>query len=138
METRSASRFHLALGVFFGLAGSVALAVVWHYFGLDPPPDQESYLYTQYFTGNIGWAYVGLYALVSLVLGWLTRLIWPVALGMILPLPFGVLIEVLQDPTSHNLIPFEIILYWLPAFAIAYGGAYCGQLIRARYGRSAT
>ena len=138
MEKTSKPRFHPVFGVLTGFASIVALAMLWHLFGFAPPPDQESYPYTQYFTGNIAWAFVGLYALISLALGWATQRAWHVATGMILPLPFAFLIEVFQDPTSHNLIPFEIILFWLPAFAIAACGAYGGQLLRTRAVRGIT
>ena len=129
-------RLHLALGLLAGLASSVSLAALWHLFGFVSPPTQGAgYQFTEYFTSCIGWSFAVPYALVSLTLGWISQSKWPVALGMILPLPIAFAIEIELDPTSHNLIPFEIILFWFPAFVVAYGGAYCGQLIRARSAR---
>jgi hypothetical protein len=54
---------------------------------------------------------------------------------MMLPLPIAFGIEVRSDPTSHNLIPFEVLLYWLPAFGLALLGGYCGEITAVRLGR---
>jgi hypothetical protein len=56
--------------------------------------------------------------------------------GVMLPLPIAAVIEVIVDPTNHNLIPFEIILYWLPAFALAWAGAFFGSAMRKQLVRS--
>lgn len=132
MKKPSEPRFHPAVGVMTGLAGSVGLALLWHFFGFASPVTQQGYFLTEYFTGCISLSYVALYAVASIALGWFSRSGWLVALGMILPLPIALVVEIALDPTSHNLLPFEIILYWFPGFAVAWGGAHLSRLIRVR------
>jgi hypothetical protein len=96
------------------------------------PSSQGGYELTHYFT-PISWPFVITYAIVSLVLGAVTKTTWPVALGMIFTLPIACSVEVAQDSTSHNLFPFEILLTWLPGFVLAFGAAYCGRWL---YGRT--
>lgn len=60
---------------------------------------------------------------------------WLVVLGMMLPLPIAVGIEISLDPTSHNLIPLEVAMYWFPAFGLALLGGYLGKLIADRFAR---
>ena len=148
----------LPVGLLAGFAAIVSLATLWHLVGFVNPPIHEGhrsahtpgYEFTEYFTHCISGSFVAAYAVVSLALGWKFQsggpaALWsvetpaaasietiPVALGMVLPLPIALLIEVIRDPTSHNLFPFEVLLYWLPAFLVAWGGAACGWLIRAR------
>jgi hypothetical protein len=40
-----------------------------------------------------------------------------------------VVVEGVQDPTSHNLWPFEVIIALMVGFACAFGGAVAGRLI---------
>jgi hypothetical protein len=126
------------LKVLASLACSIVLAALWHLLGFALLPTQSGYPFTQYFTCCIDWPFVIAFALVSIALGWISRSLWPVVCGMVLPLPIAFGIEVIQDPTSHNLIPFEIIIYWIPAFVVAFCGTYCGRLLQARFERRAT
>jgi ABC-type polysaccharide/polyol phosphate export permease len=67
------------------------------------------------------------------LLGGVLRQRWPVAVGMMLPWPIACLIEIIQDPTSHNLLPADVIVCWLPAFGIAFLGTYVGRKLAARF-----
>lgn len=49
---------------------------------------------------------------------------------MMSPLPLALIVEVLQDPTSHNLLPFEVVMLWAPAFLVAFFGATLGTHLR--------
>ena len=144
----------LPVGLLAGFAASVSLATLWHLVGFVNPQIHEGsrsahtpgYEFSQYFTHCISWSFAAAYALVSLALGWKFQSgepaapveppvafsieTIPVALGMVLPLPIALLIEGIRDPTSHNLFPFEVLRFWLPAFLVAWGGAACGWLIR--------
>lgn len=113
-------------GALAGLVGTVALASLWHLFGAASPKEAD-YVYTQYFTSCLGLGFAAAYFGLGFVLGWIVQRVAVVALGMILPLPIAFLIEVTLDRTSHNLIPFEILLVWLPAFSLALLGAYLGR-----------
>jgi len=53
-----------------------------------------------------------------------------IALGMILPLPIKVFIEVSLDPTNHNLLGVEVLICWLPAFTLALAGASIGSTFK--------
>jgi hypothetical protein len=118
-----------------GLASTIALAALWHLFGGAWPPTQAGYRYTEYFTACLTWPFAAAYFILSIALGWTVRRRWPVALGMMLPLPLAFVIEVVSDPTSHNLVPLEVLLYWLPALGLALLGGYLGEIIAARLTR---
>jgi hypothetical protein len=120
-----------ATGFLAGLAGSTLLAVAWHTMGLAPKSSGAAYELTRYFT-LITWPFILAYTILALLLGGLTRKTWPVALGMIFTLPIACTVEVSRDSTSHNLIPFEMILTWLPGFLLALGAAYCGGWLSRR------
>lgn len=133
----AASRPHPALGVALGVVAVVGLATLCHVLGYGAPQAEAGYPFTSYFTGCIGWPFAAAYALAAGALGWATRSAWPVALGMMLPLPLALVAEVVLDATSHNLLPFEIALFWLPAFGIAFLGARLGDGLRERAVRAA-
>ncbi len=126
-----------AVAFMAGLAGSALLAGVWNTFGFASVRSEAGYELTHYFA-PISWAFVVAYTIVSLLLGWTTNTKWPVALGMIFTLPIACSVELVRDSTSHNLIPFEILLTWLPGFLLAFGGAYCGCLLSRRTLHQAT
>jgi hypothetical protein len=131
--------------VLTGLIGTLVLTFLWHIFGLADPYTKVSYIYSHYFWSCLSFIFAAAYFALSLALGWLKESLYNscypqglvqrallIALGMILPLPITFFIEVSLDPTSHNLIPFEILLYWLPAFNLALAGAYIGGIIKQR------
>ena len=127
----SRASWNSAAGFLAGLAGSSLLAVVWNTLGFGSMRSQVGYELTHYFT-PITWPFLIAYTILSLVLGWVTKTTWPVAVGMIFTLPIACSVELSQDSTSHNLIPFEIFLTWLPGFVLAFGGAFCGRGLRRR------
>jgi len=59
------------------------------------------------------------------------RRVWSVAVGMVLPWPIACAIEVTLDPTSHNLLPFDVIS-WVAYFGFALMGAFVGWTIVTR------
>jgi hypothetical protein len=59
-----------------------------------------------------------------------------VAVGGPLAVVLRVIVEVVADPTSHNLWPFEIIIAGILTGPTALLGAFLGSLIRRRTGRS--
>lgn len=131
MTESSRASWKSAAGFVAGLAGSTLLAVVWNTLGFASTPSEVGYELTHYFT-PITWRFVIAYTIISMLLGLVTKTTWPVALGMIFPLPIACSVEVSQDSTSHNLIPFEILLTWLPGFVLAFGAAFCGDWLRRR------
>jgi hypothetical protein len=133
MNAQTRKRLISAFAVLVGLVGTIALTTLWHLFvfgDASPPRDARSYAYTQYFTNCLSLPFAAAYFVLSIALGWTVRRGWPVALGMILPLPIAVQIEAAADPTNHNLLPFEVLFYWLPAFGLALLGGYLGKIIR--------
>jgi hypothetical protein len=118
-------------GFVAGLASSVMLAVVWNVLGFAPLSAQKGYELTHYFT-PITLSFVIAFAVVALLLGGFTRTTWPVGLGMIFTLPIACGVEFSQDSTSHNLVPFEILLTWLPGFLLASWAASGGRWLRGQ------
>jgi hypothetical protein len=117
-----------------GLASAMALTLACHALGLASPPRQHGYPLSQYLSGCVGIGFALVYALAAALFGFAGMRRVPIALGMMAPLPIALGIEVIRDPTSHNLLPFEIVLYWLPAFGVAFAGATVGRQLCNAYG----
>ncbi len=58
-----------------------------------------------------------------------------VAAGGPLAVVFRVIVEVIADPTSHNLWPFEIVIAGILTGPMSLLGAFIGSLIRRRVNR---
>ncbi len=94
-------------------------------------PDDASYWLTHTLMPSVWWVGI-VFTCIAATLGWLTLRRWPIALGLILPLPVALAIEIAKDPTSHNLFPFEILFGWGPAYLLAFVAAYAGARVRIR------
>ncbi len=128
--------FSVLAGLLLGCACSVALVAVWNLVGAASViTRQDSYSYSQYLLACISWPFVAVYFVLSVVLGLILRQPWVIAAGMILPFPIILALEVTRDPTSHNLMPFEVLMYWLPAFGLALAGAYLGRMVSGGFRR---
>jgi len=120
------------VAVVAGWASVMALVVLCHLFGFASHSSEGvGYPFTTYLASTFNKPVVGVYLLLSALLGAGFRRGWPVALGMMLPWPIACAIEVSRDPTSHNLLPFDIIL-WGAVFAVGLMGAFVGRLILSR------
>lgn len=118
----------IVIALFAGAAGSAALAVAWNRLGWAPPAS-PGYELSQYFA-PVTRRFVLDFVAVAFFLGWATRQPKAAALGTVLPLLIAVAIEIARDSSSHNLLPFEAVSLWLPAFAVAWGAAYAGRETR--------
>lgn len=107
----------------------LCLARVWHLGGW-PHPITDGYPVTSYFVNCFGIGFCVACLAMSCLLGRLGGNPWPVAAGMLAPLPIGLVYEVALDPTNHNLFPFEIVLLWLPTFLLTFAAAYLGTRLR--------
>ncbi len=75
-------------------------------------------------------SFVGL-AVLGAALGVCTRApVWQLALASVLVFPLLVIPDYIADPTSHNLLPFELGLYAVLAFVVG-AGAVSGRGMRA-------
>ena len=92
----------------------------------------NSYPFTEYFMRCFGVGFVVAFALTMLLLGWRLRHAWAIGLGTVTPLPIAAVLEVIRDPTNHNLLPFEVVLYWIPTFLVSFGIAMIGSLAHRR------
>lgn len=115
-----------------GFGAPILLAAAWNAFIENTATMPSSYPLTEFFTNGIDVIFVLLFILVAAVLGWFLKSTRDIATGMMLPLPISAVIEILIDSTSHNLIPFEIVLYWLPAFGLAWAGAFLGSIAKRK------
>ena len=113
-----------------GLVSSVGVITLLRVGGHIAPPVKDSYFLSRLVTDNIGVLLLLSYFSTSGVLGLLLKRPVDIALGMMAPLPLAFLVEVLLDATSHNLFPFEALLYWLPAFGLAFLGGLLGMRLR--------
>ena len=58
----------------------------------------------------------------------LPRKAWLAGLGTVALFPVAIAIEIACEPTSHNLLPFEILIYG-PLAAAGLAGAYAGRFL---------
>jgi hypothetical protein len=120
------------LAVLFGLVGSAGLIRLWHLVGFASRAKSMGYPLSEYITQCFGVGFTVGYLLLGACLGGFTRRPVGTAIGTMLPLPIAALIEVLEDPTSHNLLGFEIVIYWVPAFLVGLIAATAGRIARKR------
>ena len=78
----------------------------------------------------MSWPFVLSFLALGGILGLAFQQAWAAALGLVTPLPAAVVIEFVQDRTSHNLLPFEFLFYWCPALILAAGGVLAGWVLR--------
>lgn len=123
----------VCLATLAGWVGTVALAVVLHSLGFASPAAEQGYPYTSYLQNCVNPGSAIVYCALAVVLGCLLRKPWPLAAGMMLPWPLACVVEIVRDPTSHNLLPFEPFIAWLPAFSLAVMGAYVGKWVFGRF-----
>jgi hypothetical protein len=126
------SAIPVVIALLAGAAGSGALAVAWNMLGWAPAAS-PGYEWSRYFA-PVTRGFVLDFVVVAFILGWATRQPKAVAFGTLLPLLIAVGVEIVRDPTSHNMIPFEAALLWLPGFGVAWGAAYAGRETRGSGG----
>ena len=90
-----------------------------------PTPDMSSYLYQ---VDNVPML-LGI-ALAAAAIGALFFHPIAVGMGMVSPLAVALFVDISRKPTSHNLFPFEIAMFWLPVFLISFGMAHLGGRLR--------
>lgn len=79
---------------------------------------------------TIGLEQLGLLLLAGVLLGFVTqKRMWLLGLAAIAPLPVAAVLEMLVDPSSHNLFPFEFLLYGLYSL-IVVAGLVAARMIR--------
>jgi hypothetical protein len=132
MDERKKLLLRFFLGVTAGWATVMALALVCHLAGFVSRPTEAGYVFTNYLAVCRNVVSIAIYIGLGGLLGYALRQAVPVALGMTLPWPVACVIEMIQDPTSHNLFPFEAILFWTPAFFLALLGARTGWKMAKR------
>jgi hypothetical protein len=130
LAPRSLALDALALVVIAGLGLACVLLPVLTQASLMPAP-----LFPLLRTSieQMTWAPIALLAALGLLAGLLTRL-WPlfIALASVATLPIATIAELIADPTSHNLFPFEWMMYLLMAVPVLLT-ALVGSNIRAQF-----
>ncbi len=123
---RPITRYVIALLTAIGLGlASVFLAVVI----LEIPPDPQGGLFPFLFA-EFSWLTLILLFSSGIMLG-LNFSIHPFVLGFATMAAFPVLafVDMAQNPYTHNLWPFEFVMYGLVSL-LAVGGAYAGRALR--------
>jgi len=91
--------------------------------------------YVEYLNASLPWGVIALFAGVGIFLAWIIGTgILISAIAVLLAFPAIVMVRVildgLQDPTSHNLWPFEVVLATILGALIAFPAACVGRLLR--------
>ena len=112
-------------------AGIFAL-FVHHMLFRPPEPRDDAYYFSNYAVQNYTFYTAGFFVVLGGLLAFWTRSNpFLIGFAMVLVFPVIAVIEGIVDPTSHNLIPFELATH--AAFAVpAVAGAYLGNLIAGR------
>ena len=108
-----------------GFVGSCVLALLMNAI-LGSGPEADAPLTGPFATGFLGIFVIG-GGVLGFFVGRATNCAFPCAVGMVLPLPIAMGIEMGRDATSHNLFPFEIIFMWFPALVVPYIAALVGS-----------
>jgi hypothetical protein len=122
----------LAATTVVAACSSTAIAIGSHHLHLAGEVP-ASYPLSGYLLATVGWETAVAYAIVAVAIGAISLAPVFVAAGMLLPLPVATAIEIARDATGHNLLPVEIILYWIPAFVVALLAAYLGRQLATRH-----
>ncbi len=123
----------VCLAVLAGWASTMAMAAALHALGWVSPAAEQGYPLTNYLQTCVSPGSAIVYCALAVILGCMLRKPWPVAVGMMLPWPIACAIELTRDPTSHNLLPFEAIIAWVPALSLALMGTYGGRWTYERF-----
>ena len=79
-----------------------------------------------------------IFFITGLLSGFLLKLNpWKIGISLFLVFPITVIIEIIIDETSHNLLPFELIMYFfytLPSILAAFIGKYIAQQMSKQKG----
>jgi hypothetical protein len=132
VESDQTWRKRAVLGFLCGAAAMILAVAFWHSAGFAVSSGSASYPVTNWLVAPLGLAFLTVYAGLAFGAGWLCRQPLSIAAGFISPFPVAVMIEVSRHPTSHNLLPFEVVLYWLPLFLLALLLSFAGQRVRRR------
>ena len=124
--------FRWAIAALAGLFTLPLLAGVWHVCHFAAPAERGDYHLTSFITNCFNVFFFAALFVICVGAGWTTRFAGTYAVMLMLPLPIAFLIEVSEDPTSHNLFPFEIAFTWIPIFALVVAGALLGRYARKR------
>ena len=124
--------FRWAIVAMAGLFTVPLLAAVWHLCRFAEPASRGDYHLTSFITNCFSVFFFAALFVVSVAAGWLTRFVATYALMAIVPFPVAFLIEVSEDPSSHNLFPFEIVFAWIPIFLLVITGVVVGRYARRR------
>ena len=96
------------------------------------PPSGDDYRYSQFLHSNYTGFTAILFFLTGLLIGYYFRLNpWLSGVFLVLIFPLAVVFEVSIDVTSHNLLPFELIIHFVYALP-AIAGAYLGRFLFGR------
>lgn len=127
-KARAILRKWIAPVALSGLAGVLAIVVpVW----LIPMEQYDSVLFPTIRTGieGLGGEAIFLLGALGMILGAIFRHPALTGMGMVLPFPLAGLAEMVVDPSSHNLWPFEFLVYFILS-AVPITGGYLGSLLR--------
>jgi len=125
---RHASTGLIMLGSALAAVTAHQLVTPWH-----TRVDDHSYFLSHLLVDNyLAWTTQAVLVAVGFFLGY-TRgaSILVVALATMLPFPLATLFEIIKDSTSHNLLPFELVI-WVPLAAPATIATVVGRIVRRR------
>lgn len=129
-QTRRHRFFQFAASTVSGAAILFLLSFVQN----GPPPQKGEYFLSSFFRNEVSWLALVIFAIVAFAacytLQWNA---WITGFGLIAVLPILAIVESTIYRGSHNLIPFEMMLYAyfaLPGLAAALLGAF---LARRKY-----
>ena len=125
-------RSNQVMGAVVALAGT--LLTLWMHHVLYEPtrPVSPEYALSGLLLGNYSWGVAAILGVLGLVVGFVHRT-HPVAAGagLILVAAGATLYEIQRFPTSHNLLPFDVVS-WVVMAAPLMLGALAGSWLRER------
>ena len=126
--------FRWAIAALAGALTLPLLAAIWHLCHFATPAERGDYHLTSFITNRFGVTFFFTLFVICIGVGWLTTFVRTFAFAAMLPFPIALAIELSEDPTSHNLFPFEIVFVWIPIFALIVAALFIGRYARRRAG----
>ena len=103
-----------------------------------PPPQSSEYYYSMFLLKNYTGLTAILFFLTGLLIGYYFKLNpWLSGICLVLIFPITIVYEASLDTTSHNLLPFELIVHFVFALP-AIAGVYIGRFVFKKTTKTAT
>ena len=118
------------IGGAIAFVGALLILLLHQLIVRPPAPVSREYALSGQVLGNYSWGVAGLLLLVGFAVGFVVRSrAWAAGVGLVLFQAALTVYEIQRFPTSHNLLPFDV-LSWIVMAAPLVIGSFAGTRLR--------